>query len=247
MADNNVLAATNLDVNDMVPDDVNPDHDRRYWCLPPMRNEKSKDRHGAYPLYLVTRGRQVGVWHNWTVVKAMTTGYPLAACAGPRSPHPGSMRAAPSAGPRCGSARPTFAEPSVGLRSDSAPLPSASRPTKEKTVRAAGTTAAPTSDRTQTLRTDMGRPAKGKKFSSSMRSEERLLGSVSSTSSVTASDAVPRTARYYAIWGGGKVFTDHKEAMATLLREEERGVSAQMLSTRRRAEAEAYSQPAIWI
>ncbi|KAJ7780816.1 hypothetical protein DFH07DRAFT_765302 [Mycena maculata] len=120
---------------------------------------------------------------------------------------------------------------------------------------------------TQTPRTDTGRPVKGKlqedlkRFcmpnlpsrhvagSSSSRNEDRSLGSVSSMSSVTASamDPVLRPARYYAIWGGGKVFADREEARAAFRREEERGATAQMLSTKRHAEAEPYSQGAIWI
>ncbi|KAJ7898801.1 hypothetical protein B0H13DRAFT_1884165, partial [Mycena leptocephala] len=31
---------------------------------------------GGYPMYLVTQGRQVGIWHNWTVAKTMVEGYP---------------------------------------------------------------------------------------------------------------------------------------------------------------------------
>lgn len=51
----------------MIPDTLNPDHDPRFWCLPPLRDEETQDRRyaGGYPFYLVPQGRKVGVWRNW--------------------------------------------------------------------------------------------------------------------------------------------------------------------------------------
>ncbi|KAF7373977.1 hypothetical protein MSAN_00610500 [Mycena sanguinolenta] len=61
---------TNLTLEEMLPEVGNADHDPRYWCLPPVRDEPN-GRRGRFPMYLVTQGEKVGVWHNWTVVQAM--------------------------------------------------------------------------------------------------------------------------------------------------------------------------------
>ncbi|KAJ7074819.1 hypothetical protein B0H15DRAFT_806620 [Mycena belliarum] len=66
---------------EMVPDTQNPDHDPRFWCLPPIREDLTKPHRqtGGAPLHLVTEGRQVGIWRSWTVVQEMVQGYSGAA------------------------------------------------------------------------------------------------------------------------------------------------------------------------
>jgi hypothetical protein len=59
-----VLLPTNMTIDEMIPDHTNPGHDPRFWCLPPVR-DKPNGTPGNYPMYLVSQGRQVGVWHNW--------------------------------------------------------------------------------------------------------------------------------------------------------------------------------------
>ncbi|KAJ7026603.1 hypothetical protein C8F04DRAFT_1267978 [Mycena alexandri] len=59
-----------------IPDTKNPDHDPKFWCLPKIHDTPSDTKAGGYPLYLITDGREVGVWHNWTVAKKMVEGYP---------------------------------------------------------------------------------------------------------------------------------------------------------------------------
>ncbi|KAJ7726637.1 hypothetical protein B0H16DRAFT_1735566 [Mycena metata] len=59
-----------------IPDTKNPDHDPRFWCLPKIHDTPSERKGGGYPLYLITDGREVGIWHNWTVAKKMVEGYP---------------------------------------------------------------------------------------------------------------------------------------------------------------------------
>ncbi|KAJ7767525.1 hypothetical protein DFH07DRAFT_769620 [Mycena maculata] len=54
---------TNITAAEVIPDTANPDHDPRFWCLPPVRDNPSE-------------GRVVGIWHNWTVVDAMVSGFP---------------------------------------------------------------------------------------------------------------------------------------------------------------------------
>ncbi|KAJ7028754.1 hypothetical protein C8F04DRAFT_1188379 [Mycena alexandri] len=76
-----VLRKTNMMVEEMVPDLETPGHDRRFWCLPLICDDLDKvvAIGGGYEFHLVTRGRQVGVWRNWTVAQSMVTGYPDAA------------------------------------------------------------------------------------------------------------------------------------------------------------------------
>jgi hypothetical protein len=56
------LMKTNMTTAEMIPD---PAHNPQFWCLPPVRDRPSSV--GRYPMYLVSQGRQVGVWHNWYV------------------------------------------------------------------------------------------------------------------------------------------------------------------------------------
>ncbi|KAJ7016853.1 hypothetical protein C8F04DRAFT_1201434 [Mycena alexandri] len=63
--------------DDWIPDTMNADHDPRFWCLPMVHDSPSENRsHGSgYPMYLVTNGRKLGVWHNWTVAQTMVKKY----------------------------------------------------------------------------------------------------------------------------------------------------------------------------
>ncbi|KAJ7214590.1 hypothetical protein B0H12DRAFT_1242149 [Mycena haematopus] len=65
-----------MTAQEMVPDSANPAHDPQFWCLPPVRDQPSATGRGAHRMYLVTQGKVVGIWYNWTVVKAMVSGYP---------------------------------------------------------------------------------------------------------------------------------------------------------------------------
>ncbi|KAJ7711945.1 hypothetical protein B0H14DRAFT_3524242 [Mycena olivaceomarginata] len=62
---------------EMIPDRENPAHNPAFWCLPPVRDAPTGG--GRFPMYLVTQGKSVGIWHNWTVVKAMVSGHPSGA------------------------------------------------------------------------------------------------------------------------------------------------------------------------
>jgi hypothetical protein len=59
------LPPTNMTAEEMIPDTVNPAHDPKFWCLPPVRDQPSEYHKNRFPMYLVTQGRAVGVWHNW--------------------------------------------------------------------------------------------------------------------------------------------------------------------------------------
>ncbi|KAJ7794011.1 hypothetical protein B0H14DRAFT_2622306 [Mycena olivaceomarginata] len=63
-----------MTINEMIPDRTDPARDPRFWCLPPV-HDSPNDTSGRFPMYLVAQGRQVGVWHNWRVVKAMVSGH----------------------------------------------------------------------------------------------------------------------------------------------------------------------------
>ncbi|KAJ7786798.1 hypothetical protein B0H14DRAFT_3506383 [Mycena olivaceomarginata] len=64
---------TNMKAAEMVPDTNTAGHDARYWCLPPMREDPDEvvAVGNGYEFHLVSQGRQVGVWKNWTVAKSM--------------------------------------------------------------------------------------------------------------------------------------------------------------------------------
>ncbi|KAJ7686441.1 hypothetical protein B0H14DRAFT_3534560 [Mycena olivaceomarginata] len=79
-----VPMATNMTINEMIPDRTNPAHDPRFWCLPPVCDSPNGTP-GRFPMYLVSQGRKVGVWHNWTVVKAMVSGHRSGAQCGHRT------------------------------------------------------------------------------------------------------------------------------------------------------------------
>ncbi|KAJ7446789.1 hypothetical protein FB451DRAFT_1412198 [Mycena latifolia] len=81
------LAKTNMTEDEMVPNTCTEGHDPRYWCLPPMRDDPDDvvETSGGYEFHLVTVGHKVGAWRNWTVAKAMLTGYPDSTHKGHRS------------------------------------------------------------------------------------------------------------------------------------------------------------------
>ncbi|KAJ7340643.1 hypothetical protein DFH08DRAFT_874935 [Mycena albidolilacea] len=62
----------------MVPNETTEGHDPRYWCLPPVHYEPDAVSAvgGGYEYHLVMRGREVGVWKDWTVAQAMVSGFP---------------------------------------------------------------------------------------------------------------------------------------------------------------------------
>jgi hypothetical protein len=62
------LPPTNMTAEEVIPDIVNPNHDSRFWCLPPVRDTPSQNRTNRFPMYLVSQGKSVGIWHNWSVV-----------------------------------------------------------------------------------------------------------------------------------------------------------------------------------
>ncbi|KAJ7238451.1 hypothetical protein C8J57DRAFT_1528761 [Mycena rebaudengoi] len=74
---------TNMAAGEVVPDTQNAGHDPRYWCLPPQRDSPNvvvgEPNKGKYSFYLVTQGRVVGTWRNWTIAEAMILGYSGAA------------------------------------------------------------------------------------------------------------------------------------------------------------------------
>ncbi|KAJ7897380.1 hypothetical protein B0H13DRAFT_1884676 [Mycena leptocephala] len=72
-----MAAKTNMTAEEMVPDMNTPGHDPRYWCLPPIRDDVDDvvPVGGGFEFHLVTAGRKVGVWRDWTVAQTMITGY----------------------------------------------------------------------------------------------------------------------------------------------------------------------------
>ncbi|KAJ6528205.1 hypothetical protein B0H19DRAFT_1274999 [Mycena capillaripes] len=241
------LLRTNMTIDEMVPDTVNPAHNPRFWCLPPIRDEPSEGgNRGNFPMYLVTQGKAVGIWHNWTVVKAMVSGHPSGAqhghqtqegcvvewqehCALGVHPH----LADPQRASGQGSARPQIVATS-GPPKSRGRLPSPDLQ-KQLQMYCMPDLSRLTLDRDET--TD------------SVSSESNVPVSSTSAMSVAATTwvAVPRSARYYAIWGGRVVYTNRAKAKAAFLVAEAEGTKPKILSTAEYDEAQDFSESVYYI
>ncbi|KAF8151203.1 hypothetical protein K438DRAFT_1988199 [Mycena galopus ATCC 62051] len=238
-----------MTVEEMIPDTLNPAHDPRFWCLPPVRDEPSEHRHEGYRMYLVSQGRAVGVWYNWTLVKAMVSGYPSGAQRGhntmegcvaewqqhcvlgvhPHPPRPSTTDPvpAPIAQPSTQSAQPVIS------------------PTKLRgtpgTPKSRGRVAKPELQAQLYCLPDLST------LSLSPKDDDDT--SVSSVSSLNATswDDVPEVARYFALWGGRIVYTDRGYARLAFLRAEAEGSKPRILSTANYDEAQAFSESVYWL
>ncbi|KAF8196391.1 hypothetical protein K438DRAFT_1968108 [Mycena galopus ATCC 62051] len=226
---------TNMTANEMIPDTFNPLHNPEFWCVPATRDMASEKCSGGYPMYLVTQGRQVGIWKNWTMAKTMVDGYPESAYRGHHSVE-GCIQEWQL---HCAlGVHPHPVDP--GLSSPPAPVG------------------------TRTLAYQRGRPvdprlqAKLKKYcmpilpgssttSSQVGSEDSE--SISSCSSVTAETwaDVPAASRYLALWRGNIVYSDRQTAKAAFMLAEQRGGKPCILSTTDYEEAQAFSEGVYWV
>ncbi|KAJ7870631.1 hypothetical protein B0H14DRAFT_3573811 [Mycena olivaceomarginata] len=226
-----------MTASEMIPDCANPEHDSRYWCLPPVRDEPSEGGQDAYPMYLVTQGKAVGVWHNWTVVKAMVDRYPSGAQRGHQT-----------------------MEGCIAEWQQHCLLGVHPHPANPKKVEAALSTAIhtiPGPTRNRGRRVEPGLQAQMKEFcmpdlshlslaesATSRNNQGSTSSTISSTSSITATtwDEVPELVRYFALWGGRIVFTDRTEAKRAFLQVEAEGEKPSILSTTNYDEAQAFSE-----
>ncbi|KAJ6549007.1 hypothetical protein B0H19DRAFT_1074790 [Mycena capillaripes] len=245
------LPRTNMTAEDMVPDHENPSHDPQYWCLPPVHDTPIKGRTNGYAMYLVSQGRRVGVWHNWTVVKAMVDGYPGAAQRG----HHTMEACVLEWQEHC------FPHASEPVRTESPPTtPSRGTPRGTPRVlmnaRPVRTEGPPTTPSRGTPRSTPRVMMSGRRtglpkleaLSLGPVQRESEPSSPSSPTSLTAMtwDAVPAVARYFALWGGRIVFTDRAEAKAAFLEAEVTG-TPRILSTSDYDEAQAFSESVHWL
>ncbi|KAJ7113916.1 hypothetical protein C8R44DRAFT_881482 [Mycena epipterygia] len=223
-----LLPKINLPAEEMVPDTENEEHDPRYWCLPPVREDLSAPQSGGgQALHLVTNGHQVGIFQNWTVAHAMVSGHPAGAHHGhknvagcvkewqehcvlgvhPHAPDPSLSRIpSVSVAPRktgsssLGAGRPV--EPKLQAEMKKICLPNVERPTP-----GASRVHAP---------------------SPPIKQEER-----------------PAPQTFYAIWNGRTVFTKQSEAKAAFLKAARAGREPTLRTTGSYDEAHAYSMGAI--
>ncbi|KAJ7782427.1 hypothetical protein DFH07DRAFT_949231 [Mycena maculata] len=72
------LRRTNMSVDEVVMDEQGV-KDRRYYCLPPFRGDRTQvllEGHaGRYPLHLVAQAHIAGIFDNWPEAKASITNY----------------------------------------------------------------------------------------------------------------------------------------------------------------------------
>ncbi|KAJ7165778.1 hypothetical protein C8R46DRAFT_1219565 [Mycena filopes] len=220
-----------MTAEEMIPDTLNPAHDPRFWCLPPVRDQASETRSRkgkGYPMYLVAQGRRVGIWKNWTAAEAAVTGFPSAAYRGHATvdscieewqvhcqlglhPHP----PCPTPTPSITAANPDIAN-SAALALGRLTLGTASGPSK--TRRAPSWTSSVTS-------------------------------ALSTMSSVISSDwdDTPEIARYFALWRGQIVHTQRERARADFMAAEAKGVKPRVLSTSLYEEAQAFAEGVHWV
>ncbi|KAJ7864012.1 hypothetical protein B0H14DRAFT_3443818 [Mycena olivaceomarginata] len=207
------------------PRQPNPDHDPWYWCLPPVRDKQSAEPRGGYPMYLVTQGRKVGVWHNWTVVKAMVSGY----SAGAQHGHYMLEGCIDEWQEHC----------ALGVH------PHAAAPPQRKQR---GSTMAGG----QRQLVEPGLQAQLQEFCIP-NLDALLLGSAAETtststpsnvSSVTATMwvAVPPVAQYFVLWGGRIVYTDCGDAKAAFSKAQAAGTKPHILLTTDYDEAQVFSE-----
>ncbi|KAJ7315786.1 hypothetical protein DFH08DRAFT_971799 [Mycena albidolilacea] len=248
------LTPTNMTAEEVIPETGNPAHNPQFWCLPPVRDQPSEDhRGGGYPMYLVSQGKAVGVWHNWTVVKLMVSGHPSGAqrghhtmagciaewqqhCAVGVHPHPAAPEeAASSQTPRV---TPQAARQQAAIQATAGPPKSRGRPVPPGLQ---------TELQLYCMPQLVGLSSKDEAITSSAADD--LSSSVSSPSSVTSTEwaAVPEAARYFALWGGRIVYTDRVEAREDFVEAERTGKKPKILSTTNYNEAQAFSEAIYWL
>ncbi|KAJ7433905.1 hypothetical protein B0H11DRAFT_2258995 [Mycena galericulata] len=232
------LTPTNMTREEMIPDTANPDHDPRYWCLPPIRDTPNERGGGTFAMYLVGQGKIVGVWHNWTVAKSMVDGFPQGAQSGHQT--------------RAGCVREWQQHCVLGVH----PHPVDPR-------RAGSAAGSASASLTQTPRRGTGRrvdPSLQEDLIACLYFRRRLTevdsddpalagstSSASSESSITITGEIPPSARYYAIWGGDVVFSSPSEARSAFQDEEAEGNKPRLLSTENYDKALAFAEAVYWI
>ncbi|KAJ7916656.1 hypothetical protein B0H13DRAFT_2323133 [Mycena leptocephala] len=211
-----------MTAEEVIPDSFNGAHDPRFWCVPTMHDSPHESGSGSgYPMYLVTQGRKVGIWNNWTAAQSMVTGYPNSGYRGHHTvqgcveewqvhcllgvhPHPADPQLAPTV--------PPTQEPSAA-RKESAQVWSVK-------ITLAGV-ARPVNDELQAelqkycmLILPLG--ARGIREALDEGSLESST-SMSMCSSVTASEwaSVPAVASYRALWRGKVIYTDKYVGLQT--------------------------------
>ncbi|KAJ7874258.1 hypothetical protein B0H13DRAFT_2348670 [Mycena leptocephala] len=236
-----------MTAEEVIPDSFNSAHDPLFWCVPRMHDSPRDRSGGGYPMYLVTQGRQVGIWNNWTAAQSMVTGYPNAGyrghhtvegcvskwqvhCALGVHPHPVDPRLAPPLVPP----------------QDPVPLKGGAR--AWATRRTPAGIARPVDDKLQADLKKYCMPSlpSGSGSTRDALDEGSLEGStsMSTCSSMTASEwaGVPAVARYQALWQCLRL-----EAKAVFVAAEAEGAKPALLSMDDYEEAEAYAEGVYWV
>ncbi|KAJ7855818.1 hypothetical protein B0H13DRAFT_2357661 [Mycena leptocephala] len=226
------LRPTNMNVREMIPDIFNPRHDPAFWCVPPTHDAPSENHGGGYPMYLVTQGRQVGIWHNWTVAKTMVEGYPQSAFRGHHTVE-GCTREWQI---HCGlGVHPHPVDPSL-----QSPPPGTQTPARAR--------ARPVDPELQALLQAHCMPVlPGTATLVGCDRDSLSTASTGSSITVTTWVEVPAATRYLALWKGRVVYSDRLEAKAAFMLAERDGAAPSILATTDYDEAQAFSVGIYWI
>ncbi|KAJ7040784.1 hypothetical protein C8F04DRAFT_1253700 [Mycena alexandri] len=244
------LARTNMTPEEMVPETDNPTHDARFWCLPPVRDSPSEDGHqgGNFPMYLVSQGAKVGIWYNWTAVKAVVDGYP----SGSQRGHQTLQGCVREWQIHCAlGVHPHLADPQIrGPSSHSAQGEEAGMPNIAALDLGTGSASSATS---------ASNAWSASSATSSVLSLSPSVASLSLTCITTTTDTARALrptdggsgtggmARYFAIWGSRVVYTDRDEAKAAFLASEADGLKPRLLATSNYDEGEAFAGGVYWV
>ncbi|KAJ7875804.1 hypothetical protein B0H13DRAFT_2347947 [Mycena leptocephala] len=190
-----MLTKTNMRPEEVVPDKNTVGHDERYWCLPPMKEDINSvvAVGGGFEFHLVTQGHEVGVWKTWTVAKTMVSGYPNGAHKGHHS-YAGCTREWQMhcpLGVHPHPVDPKWKGKTTESKGESVSLTAAFAGAAEP----AGTSASRSGPRNSNRRPRRSSSTPG----SSSRTSGRLAA-------VLRGSRAP-TARYFAIWGAGIVYS----------------------------------------
>ncbi|KAJ6508189.1 hypothetical protein C8R45DRAFT_921961 [Mycena sanguinolenta] len=181
---------TNMTAAEVIPELGNPAHDPRFWCLPPVRDQPNTHPRGHFPMYLVTQGERVGVWHSWTMVQAMVSGH----SSGSQRGHRTMINCISEWQEYC----------ALGLHPHPPAPPALEWPNLAVLHLDTGTT----TEGTSSLACDNN------------GGTESPTDSPTSSVTSTEWEAVPEGGRYFALWGGQIVYADRLEAHTAFLEAE---------------------------
>ncbi|KAF8209000.1 hypothetical protein K438DRAFT_1960726 [Mycena galopus ATCC 62051] len=195
-------------------------------------------------MYLVTQGRKVGIWYNWTVVKTMITGFKNGAYHGHNSVE-GCIREWQlhcALGVHPHPVDPQLASTTPSLRGSASPNKIPTLLLKMTPARLSCVVDGP-------LQAELKKFCVPNLPRDVDEASTTTSSSILTCSSVTASDwsEVPPRSRYFALWQGKIVYADRQKVKRDFLSAEGTGKKPCVISTDLYNEAQAFSEGIYWV